>query len=157
MTSDDISVEFDSCLFTFFAGHNRIDNPDQRISSDIQILCSSYANIVLDLILTPVLVIYYGYDAYHRADWIGPTGILAMFLVSLIINRVLMAPVVKATVQHEKYEGYFRFAHAKIRSNSESLAFCGNEAALFEKNQQYQKLKNVCSAQFRHVAHVQLT
>ena len=62
----------------------------------------------MDSILCPILVIYYGYDAYRRADWIGPTGILALFLVSLIINRLLMSAVVKATVQLEKYEGYFR-------------------------------------------------
>ena len=51
------------------------------------------------------------------------------------------------TVQHEKYEGDFRYAHANIRSNSESLAFCGTEAAFFEKNQQHSKLKEVCRAQ----------
>ena len=88
------------------------------------------------MILCPLLVIYYAYDAYTRADWIGPTGIFVMFLVSIIINRLLMPAVVKATVEHEKYEGYFRYAHANIRTNSESLAFCGTEAAIFEKDQQ---------------------
>ena len=47
-----------------------------------------------------------------------------------------MPAVVKATVEHEKYEGYFRYAHANIRTNSESLAFCGTDAAIFEKDQQ---------------------
>ena len=88
------------------------------------------------MILCPLLVIYYAYDAYTRADWIGPTGIFVMFIVSIIINRLLMPAVVKATVEHEKYEGYFRYAHANIRTNSESLAFCGTDAAIFEKDQQ---------------------
>ena len=59
-----------------------------------------------------------------------------------------MSKVVSATVQHEKMEGYFRYAHANIRSNSESLAFCGHQACMFEKEQQHGKIKDVCSAQF---------
>ena len=124
------------CFILYISGEHKIDNPDQRISSDIQIFSNSYAAIVVDMILCPLLVIYYAYDAYTRADWIGPTGIFVMFLVSIIINRLLMPAVVKATVEHEKYEGYFRYAHANIRTNSESLAFCGTEAAIFEKDQQ---------------------
>ena len=49
------------------------------------------------MILCPVLVIYYAYDAYTRADWIGPTGILVLFVISVIINRLLMPAVVNAT------------------------------------------------------------
>ena len=41
VTADQLNylVQLDSCLFTFLfvSGHNNIDNPDQRISSDIQI------------------------------------------------------------------------------------------------------------------------
>ena len=59
-----------------------------------------------------------------------------------------MSAVVNATVQHEKMEGYFRFAHANIRTNSESLAFCGPKAASFEKEQQLEKINKVCSTQF---------
>ena len=70
-----------------------------------------------------------------------------LFIVSVIVNRLLMPRVVQATVKHEEYEGYFRYAHANIRTNSESLAFCGPEAAIFEKNQQHTKLKEVCEAQ----------
>lgn len=93
-------------------------------------------------------MIYYGYDAYLRADWIGPTGILGLFLVSLLINRLLMSPVVKATVDLERNEGDFRFGHASIRSHAESLAFCGHQASLFEQKQQDLRLDQLCQAQF---------
>ena len=104
-------------MIIFVLGDNKIDNPDQRISSDIQLLCTSYSSLTSKLILSPILVIYYGYDAYSRADWVGPTGILGMFILSGLINRLLMSPVVRATVLLEKMEGYFRFAHAHIRYN----------------------------------------
>ena len=104
-------------IINFLSGDNKIDNPDQRISSDIQLLCTSYSSLTSKLILSPILVIYYGYDAYSRADWVGPTGILGMFILSGLINRLLMSPVVRATVLLEKMEGYFRFAHAHIRYN----------------------------------------
>ena len=130
------------------SGTKTIDNPDQRIASDIQIFCTSYSSIILDVILSPILIGYYGFDAYTRATWIAPTGILGLFVISVVINRLLMSAVVNATVQHEKMEGYFRFAHANIRTNSESLAFCGPRAASFEKEQQLDKINKVCSAQF---------
>ena len=103
--------------FFFVAGENKIDNPDQRMASDIQILCTSYSSIIIKTFVCPVLVIYYGYDAYQRSNWVGPTGILGMFIVSALINRLLMGPVVRATVHLEKMEGCFRFAHAHIRYN----------------------------------------
>ena len=59
-----------------------------------------------------------------------------------------MTAVVKATVLLEKFEGYFRYAHANIRSSAESLAFCGKKAAIFEKKQQYKKLKGKDNAMF---------
>ena len=134
--------------YFFFLAENSIDNPDQRIASDVQIFCTSYSSIVLDVLLSPILIGYYGYDAFLRATWIAPTGILGLFVISVLINRLLMSAVVNATVQHEKMEGYFRYAHANIRSNSESLAFCGHQASMFEEEQQHRKIKAVCSAQF---------
>ena len=68
--------------------------------------------------------------------------------VSVTVNRLLMNPVVRATVNLERKEGYFRFSHANIRSNSESLAFCGEAASKFEKSVQEVKLRHVCGAQF---------
>ena len=84
-------------LSSVFSGEHKIDNPDQRISSDINIFSTSYSTLIVDMILCPVLVIYYAYDAYTRADWIGPTGILVLFVISVIINRLLMPAVVNAT------------------------------------------------------------
>ena len=43
---------------------------------------------------------------------------------------------------------HYRYGHANIRTNSESLAFCGHQAAQFELEQQDQKLNKVCQAQF---------
>ena len=104
-------------VFVIIIGENKIDNPDQRMASDIHILCTSYSSIIIKTFVCPILVIYYGYDAYQRSNWVGPTGILGMFIVSALINRLLMGPVVRATVHLEKMEGCFRFAHAHIRYN----------------------------------------
>ena len=55
------------------------------------------------------------------------------FFCSSCINKFLMSPVVNLTVKKERYEGDFRFQHVFIRTNSESLAFYGNEAENVEK------------------------
>ncbi len=60
---------------------SKVDNPDQRITSDIGSFSKLYSEIVVDVVISPILVIYYSYDAFTRASWIGPTGIYGLFLV----------------------------------------------------------------------------
>lgn len=122
-----------------------IDNPDQRITSDVSSLVEQYSGILTDLVVTPFTVTYYTYDAYSRAGWIGPSGMYALFLVSTVVNKLLMKPLVKITVEREKKEGDFRFKHLQIRCNAESLAFHGSAA--FEQSKVNNKLSEVCGAQ----------
>jgi len=68
-----------------------------------------------------------------------------LFLVSTVVNKLLMKPLVKITVEREKKEGDFRFKHLQIRCNAESLAFHGSAA--FEQSKVNNKLSEVCGAQ----------
>jgi len=124
-----------------------VDNPDQRMTSDVSSLIESYSNIISHLVVTPFTIGYYTYDAYTRAGWIGPTGMYAIFIVSTLVNKLLMRPVVKITVEREKREGDFRFKHIQVRSNAESLAFHGSaEVELHKLNS---KLSQLCGVQQR--------
>nr|QTW43714.1 ABCD4 [Eurytemora affinis] len=122
-----------------------IDNPDQRISSDVSSLVESYSSIISSLVVTPFTIAYYTWDAYTRAGWIGPTGMYILFVVSTIVNKFLMKPVVQITVERERREGDFRFKHVQVRCNAESLAFHGSASS--ELTKVNNKLSEVCGVQ----------
>ena len=123
----------------------KLDNPDQRITSDVNSVTSSYGKIVSDLVLVPVLIGYYTYDAYTRAGWLGPTAMYIYFIISTSINKLLMAPVVRLTVRMEQKEGDFRFKHMELRSHAESLALSGSVDT--ELDNVNNKLMEVCGVQ----------
>ena len=106
---------------------------------------SHYDRIVSDLVLVPVLIGYYTYDAYNRAGWLGPTAMYAYFLISTVVNKVLMGPAVRLTVKMERKEGDFRFKHMELRTHSESLALSGSEKT--ELQNVNEKLSNLCKVQ----------
>ena len=54
------------------------------------------------------------YIYLSRAGWIGPTGMFLLFLVSTVVNKMLMKPVINTTVNLEKREGDFRFKHIMV-------------------------------------------
>ena len=97
----------------------RLDNPDQRITADVNTLVKTYGDIIAKLVVIPFTVAYYTYQAYSRAGWIGPTGMFGFFLVSTFFNKCLMASIVSMTVEMEKKEGDFRFKHMQVKDYSQ--------------------------------------
>eukprot|EP00092_Neocalanus_flemingeri_P077985 GFUD01096920.1.p1 GENE.GFUD01096920.1~~GFUD01096920.1.p1 ORF type:complete len:577 (+),score=127.54 GFUD01096920.1:215-1945(+) len=125
--------------------NEEIDNPDQRITADVNSLVTTYGGLVDDdLFLLPVATGYYAYKAYQGAGWIGPTGMFGLFLLSFI-NKIFMTPVANRTAQLERSEGDFRFKHMNIRDHSESLAFQGTIETELKKTNK--SLDEVCTAQ----------
>ncbi len=70
----------------------------------------------------------------------------AFFLVSTVINKMLMSPVSVLTVELEKCEGDFRFKHMTVRAGGEGLAFQASAAHL-EAAKLDSKLDRVCTSQ----------
>ncbi len=65
----------ETCIFlAFFASSAScpmsVDNPDQRMTADVETLTNAYGVIFCELILFPFVVSYYSYDAYTRAGWV---------------------------------------------------------------------------------------
>lgn len=100
-----------------------IDNPDQRISQDVERLCKQMSTMASRLLITPFTVTYYTYQCFNSAGWIGFVSIFSYFVVGTIINKILIGPIVSMLVEQEKLEGDFRFKHMQIRVNAESAAF----------------------------------
>ncbi|KAI0222791.1 ATP-binding cassette sub-family D member 4 [Lamellibrachia satsuma] len=104
-----------------------IDNPDQRITQDVDRTCNKLSEIVARLLISPFTIAYYVYQTWTSTGYLGPLCVVGFFLMSTFINKLLMSPVVALVYRQERLEGDFRFKHMQVRSNAESAAFyrCG--------------------------------
>ncbi|XP_064514756.1 lysosomal cobalamin transporter ABCD4 isoform X2 [Pseudopipra pipra] len=100
-----------------------IDNPDQRISQDVERFCRQLSSMVSKLVISPFTLAYYTHQCFHSTGWLGPVSIFGYFVIGTIANKLLMSPIVSKLVQQEKLEGDFRFKHMQIRVNAEPAAF----------------------------------
>ncbi|XP_037688234.1 lysosomal cobalamin transporter ABCD4 isoform X1 [Choloepus didactylus] len=100
-----------------------IDNPDQRISQDVERFCRQLSSMASKLIISPFTLGYYTYQCFQSTGWLGPVSIFGYFILGTMVNRILMGPIVAKLVQQEKLEGDFRFKHMQIRVNAEPAAF----------------------------------
>ncbi|XP_052041384.1 lysosomal cobalamin transporter ABCD4 isoform X1 [Apodemus sylvaticus] len=100
-----------------------IDNPDQRISQDVERLCRQLSSMTSKLIISPFTLAYYTYQCFQSTGWLGPVSIFGYFILGTLVNKTLMGPIVTKLVQQEKLEGDFRFKHMQIRVNAEPAAF----------------------------------
>ncbi|XP_062973922.1 lysosomal cobalamin transporter ABCD4 isoform X1 [Elgaria multicarinata webbii] len=103
--------------------HQEIDNPDQRISQDVERFCKQLSSMASKLIISPFTLVYYTYQCFYSTGWLGPVSIFGYFIIGTIVNKVLMSPIVSKLVHQEKLEGDFRFKHMQLRVNAESAAF----------------------------------
>ncbi|XP_010587046.1 lysosomal cobalamin transporter ABCD4 isoform X7 [Loxodonta africana] len=100
-----------------------VDNPDQRISQDVERFCRQLSSMASQLIISPFTLVYYTYQCFQSTGWLGPVSIFGYFILGTVVNKILMGPIVAKLVQQEKLEGDFRFKHMQIRVNAEPAAF----------------------------------
>ncbi|EGG16527.1 ABC transporter D family protein [Cavenderia fasciculata] len=104
-------------------GSNKIDNADQRVTSDIEQFCNSMSNLyttvfkpVLDLILfTQKLVGVMG--------WGSPMLMFGYFIISGFLKRIIMPPFGRLTAKQSELEGNYRTVHQRLITNAEEIAF----------------------------------
>ncbi|XP_021346591.1 ATP-binding cassette sub-family D member 4-like isoform X1 [Mizuhopecten yessoensis] len=121
------------------------DNPDQRITQDVERLCFYFSEILSPLVISPFTIGYYIYQCIQKTGYLGPVGVLGFFLVGTVFNKLLMSPVVDYVFRREKMEGNFRFKHMQMRVNAESAAFY--KAGAIERNKTDTHLDNLLTVQ----------
>ncbi|EGC30265.1 ABC transporter D family protein [Dictyostelium purpureum] len=104
-------------------GADRIDNADQRVTSDIEQFCNSMSNLYttlfkpfLDLVLfTRKLVVVMG--------WGSPLLMFGYFIVSGFLKKIIMPPFGRLTAKQSELEGNYRTVHQRLITNAEEIAF----------------------------------
>ncbi|XP_065906013.1 ATP-binding cassette sub-family D member 3-like [Dysidea avara] len=102
---------------------NRMQNPDQVLTQDVDKLCDSLVELYSNL-SKPLL------DICLYSTWlagsIGPQGPLSMLLYLLLSGVVLTrlrSPVGKMTAKEQRLEGELRYVSSRITTNGEEIAF----------------------------------
>jgi ATP-binding cassette subfamily D (ALD) protein 4 len=100
-----------------------IDNPDQRITQDVDALCRTLSTIIPLLIISPFTIAFYSYRTWQITGYYGPLSIVLYFIVWTGINKTFISSVSRTIFQQNICEGNFRFLHAQIRTYNEPIAF----------------------------------
>ncbi|EGC28306.1 hypothetical protein DICPUDRAFT_160365 [Dictyostelium purpureum] len=120
------SIYFKKSLFyKIIAFNDKIDNPDQRITSDIDNFTTLLATIVSQCITSPMIVIYYTYLTFTTINWYAPLIVYGYFFLGYFLNKLVMSPMVSINYLQDKLEGDFRYLHQRIRNFAESIALQG--------------------------------
>ncbi|KAJ2077526.1 hypothetical protein H4R24_005081 [Coemansia sp. RSA 988] len=124
-----------------------IDNPDQRITQDIERLARNGADVLAELLIAPFLIAYYTVQCWSMAGIYGPLAIYIYFGIGAAVTRLAMSPIIRQVYIQEQAEGDFRFHHVRTGECAESIAFIGGEDR--ERSAADRALKAVASAQQR--------
>ncbi|KAF4021573.1 hypothetical protein G4228_013445 [Cervus hanglu yarkandensis] len=101
---------------------NRIANPDQLLTQDVEKFCNS----VVDL-----------YSNLSK----GPASMMAYLLVSGLFLTRIRRPIGKMTITEQKLEGEYRYVNSRLITNSEEVAFYnGNKREKQTIHSVFQKL-----------------
>nr|QUF59460.1 ATP-binding cassette transporter Abcd4 [Brachionus angularis] len=123
---------------------NFLDNPDQRITQDVNSLCNSIAKIVPLILISPFVIGWYGYQAFNTVGYSGPLAVFIYFIFWSMINGPLTSPIARVIYKQDKKEGDFRFGHVNLRINAESIAFYdSSKNELNRINREFDDLLNI--------------
>uniref|UniRef100_A0A914ZKA1 ABC transporter domain-containing protein n=2 Tax=Parascaris univalens TaxID=6257 RepID=A0A914ZKA1_PARUN len=113
---------------------SRLNKGDQRITQDVEKVCSQLAiNILPSALIGPFVVVWYSWKTLQTSGFLGIGIVYGYFVFGTIINKILLSPMAKWSARVEKAEGDFRYKHVSIRNNAESCAFYNAEA--FERGE----------------------
>eukprot|EP01104_Vermistella_antarctica_P008713 TRINITY_DN2203_c0_g1_i1.p1 TRINITY_DN2203_c0_g1~~TRINITY_DN2203_c0_g1_i1.p1 ORF type:complete len:769 (-),score=149.37 TRINITY_DN2203_c0_g1_i1:112-2418(-) len=101
-----------------------LDNPDQRITQDVDYLAQSARDILVGMVGSPLVLILYTYLTFTHISWYAPLVIWTYYVAGYVVTKFIMSPVANAVFEQEKLEGDYRFTHAHVRSSAESIAMC---------------------------------
>lgn len=110
---------------------SNLDNPDQRITQDVNNLCKSLSSILPVLLISPFVIGWYTYqvlyNCYHfqmllslfnpdflnklfvNVGYYGPLTVFVYFFIWSMINGPLTKPIINVVYKQDKKEGDFRY------------------------------------------------
>ncbi|XP_033965112.1 ATP-binding cassette sub-family D member 3-like isoform X1 [Pseudochaenichthys georgianus] len=120
---------------------NRIANPDQLLTQDVEKFCNSVVDLYSNLSKPLLDICLYIYKLTTAIGAQGPTVMMTYLLVSGMFLTRMRRPMGKMTVTEQRYEGEYRFVNSRLITNSEEIAFYnGNEREKLTIHSTFKKL-----------------
>ncbi|XP_026556135.1 ATP-binding cassette sub-family D member 3 isoform X2 [Pseudonaja textilis] len=102
---------------------NRIGNPDQLLTQDVEKFCNSVVDLYSNLSKPFLDIVLYIFKLTSAIGAQGPSSMMAYLLFSGFFLTRLRRPIGKMTVTEQKYEGEYRYVNSRLITNSEEIAF----------------------------------
>ncbi|XP_048670371.1 ATP-binding cassette sub-family D member 3 isoform X2 [Marmota marmota marmota] len=102
---------------------NRIANPDQLLTQDVEKFCNSVVDLYSNLIKPFLDIVLYIFKLTSAIGAEGPASMMAYLVVSGLFLTRLRRPIGKMTITEQKYEGEYRYVNSRLITNSEEIAF----------------------------------
>ncbi|XP_044770502.1 ATP-binding cassette sub-family D member 3 isoform X3 [Neomonachus schauinslandi] len=97
---------------------NRIANPDQLLTQDVEKFCNSVVDLYSNLSKPFLDIVLYIFKLTSAIGAQGPTSMMAYLIVSGLLLTRLRRPIGKMTITEQKYEGEYRFVNSRLITNS---------------------------------------
>lgn len=110
------------CGAAYYQLSRLIDNPDQRITLDVQELSSLMVSTLDKYALNPALLLYYSWQVVQKVGWKAMLSLYAFFAAGILVQRLLMPLLVRQAKRIDRLEGDYRYAHATLRNDAEPIA-----------------------------------
>ncbi len=106
-----------------------IDNPDQRITSDLNSFLQDARLLMEALLIDPLLIFYYSYKTYKVSNSAyAPLCVYLYFIVSVVACKLASLKLVALNMEKEKREGEFRKKHLNLRVYKEEISIWKGES-----------------------------
>ncbi len=101
----------------------RIQNPDQRITQDVEILGQRVSSLFLDALLPLSDVVINSIRMTQVMGVFGPISIALYVMTAFGMLSLVTPNFTKMSQEIQNREGKFRYIHARTQINGESIAF----------------------------------
>lgn len=102
---------------------NRIRNPDQRLTQDIEKWSTTLANLYSNFSKPLLDIILFSRKLSELVGWEGPAMMIAWYFVSGVFIRFITPTFGKLVAKQQDLEGDFRACHSDLLNHSEEIAF----------------------------------
>lgn len=120
---------------------NRVSNPDQLFTQDIEKFSETLSHLYSDTAKPLVDICLFASKLSEALGSGAPTIMVSYFLASAMALRTFSPAFGKYTAQEQKLSGDFRFAHSRVITHAEEIAFYGgNEKEKLLANESFDKI-----------------
>ena len=109
-------------------------NPEQRISQDIDRLSTKLSLVFDNILITPVLILFYSFYLCNFFGWKALLYCYLYFIIGAILSTYLASNIIQPTTDQELFEGKFRSNHSHLANNMHNIILDHNLLSTESKN-----------------------